>query len=55
MSTRRGYRHEPTEGGRGSLPADGHLAIDLDGGAAEVWRQCADVLYGSRPRPPADA
>ncbi|MET8080768.1 hypothetical protein [Streptomyces sp. NPDC005303] len=27
------------------------LVVALDGGAAEVWRECADVLYGTRPLP----
>ncbi|MFI6638138.1 hypothetical protein [Streptomyces sp. NPDC050504] len=27
------------------------VIVDADGGASEAWRQCADVLYGSRPRP----
>ncbi|MFI8067451.1 hypothetical protein ACIF85_01490 [Streptomyces sp. NPDC086033] len=31
------------------------LAVSLDGGAAEVWRECADVLYGTRPLPVAAA
>lgn len=31
------------------------LAVSLDGGVAEVWRECADVLYGTRPLPVAAA
>ncbi|MFD5406656.1 hypothetical protein [Streptomyces griseorubiginosus] len=27
------------------------LVVALDGGLAEVWRECADVLYGTHPMP----
>ncbi|MFB7272974.1 hypothetical protein [Streptomyces sp. NPDC056244] len=40
---------------KGACAADGHLTVDLDGGAAEAWRQCADVLYASRERTSAEA
>ncbi|QXE34782.1 hypothetical protein KQY30_11325 [Streptomyces sp. GMY02] len=39
----------------GACAADGHLTVDLDGGTADVWRQCADVLYASRERTSAEA
>ncbi|MFB7912792.1 hypothetical protein [Streptomyces sp. NPDC056061] len=39
----------------GVVAADGAVCVDLDGPAGEAWRQCADVLYGSRPRPGAEA
>ncbi|WP_046500985.1 hypothetical protein [Streptomyces odonnellii] len=40
---------------KGACAADGHLTVDLDGGTAEAWRQCADVLYASRERTSAEA
>lgn len=30
---------------------DEPFGVDFDGQAEESWRQCADVLYASRPRP----
>lgn len=27
------------------------LVVALDGDVEEVWRECADVLYGTRPLP----
>ncbi|MFF9346031.1 hypothetical protein [Streptomyces sp. NPDC014734] len=39
----------------GIVAADGAVGVDLDSPADEAWRQCADVLYGSRPRPGAEA
>lgn len=37
------------------VPDDVPVVVDLDGSADDAWRQCADVLYGVRPRPAADA
>ncbi|NGO11672.1 hypothetical protein G5C60_29775 [Streptomyces sp. HC44] len=31
------------------------VIVCLDGAVSETWRQCADVLYGSRTRPSGDA
>lgn len=42
---------DPAAVGR-EVTVDGEpVAVDADSGASEAWRQCADVLYGSRPRP----
>ncbi|SNX64683.1 hypothetical protein SAMN06272735_6511 [Streptomyces sp. TLI_55] len=31
------------------------VAVCLDGGTKENWRECADVLYSRRPRPLGEA
>lgn len=49
--------------GAGRDGLDGALIVCLDepgsdaneGDEGDAWRQCADVLYGSRPRPLAEA
>ncbi|MFF9199170.1 hypothetical protein ACF09L_28585 [Streptomyces sp. NPDC014779] len=36
---------------RAEPAADGLLCVDPDGGAAEAWRECADLLCARLPRP----
>ncbi len=53
------YRAWAGQAGRSApVPAtvlDEHLAVDADRCACDRWLACADVLYGSRPRSPAEA
>lgn len=35
----------------GRRPVDEHVAVDVDGGVEAVRLDCADVLYGTLPRP----
>lgn len=37
------------------MVTDSHVSIDLDGVVSETWRQCADVLFSSLPRPYEEA